>query len=1081
MRGGAGGDKIGSPNLLDIGIGIWNGLGSSVHWDHAATYAVDQALDSTDRTYPAKTVVLLATADWCCIEKSLSEFVLGRIKQRLGYSIPLIGGSMPRIFVSQPQAEAAGFTRIEHGFVVILLFSDDLWVTVGKFERPYDYSADERSRKLRALVAHMKDSHAKRLGLGSSAASDVFAIFPGTFIDQRGNRIFLDTELHEELLDAFTDNYSIFGGSAADELMPTKGFQFADAHCMQSSLVLALFEYDFAMAGAMSHGFKPVKDKHGRLKVVSVDELANSELTADYEVTKLDGKPAGQRLKELMQEIDFGVYRPVLGMGTSENARIIIPTVRPNEMRDTVRFNRRIPLHYRLAVLSATPRELLNNSKQTFQLALKRTGTAHEAIRLVLSFGCVSRFQHFDYSKEGSWWETVEEFGSYIDQATLVCALCGGEFAEDERRRPRGDNFSIWFACLTGEPNSRSKNRRLQEKLLQAAEELFPLRNPRDVMESAIEGAISAGAAGGQICECDTDNRKILGGDHGFAKSGLGSGLNYEQTIKTTFRDLPDTAIVYEVPDELKRWTLPAGKPINADNKRLLDKDTNILTVLAANRLAIFIPDSMNPMFHCNQRGVKDGNLQAQFIAPLIGSEGKLIAMIQIGFPLRNEMDRESMGLWLGYIQKVATVLERALEIEEREATQNITTTGNILMQREPPSQRFPEHELEEYLEAVRQALGANYVHLRARDVEVAERRYRLIAAQGPLAERHRVARPVLSENEGSIRQAIKYKESFTNNKEETHTLYAGVDQPTVSVAPEIAEWEHSTRSIQSAAIFRIMHAGDIVGALVIDSYSEYFFTERRKRLARLAAEKAQAVIAKREADFIRQQQVNRERWLMAASLLSVKTLHDVVGPLGNIQGFVDLLRKALGDKELCLDLIAKIERNKNSAVKLLRDRHSHVDYLESVAVSASELMEGALREMNLTWHGTVEFDLQNSSPRVFSNFWLRSAIANLLDNGVESKTNQLVVHVTVTPRRLPPTVLIIEIENDGEIVTKAEIEHMLIPGHSTKGQNHLGLGMTLAEIGIRCVKGEFQLIPRTGGGLIARIELPLFNVNDQG
>jgi hypothetical protein len=123
-------------------------------------------------------ILLLATADWCSAEKPLSGFLREHVAQRLHYPVPLIGGSTPRVFVSKRVGGGTSFSRIEQGFVAIILFSEDLWVSVDNLEQPYRFSPDVRRQKLRELTQRLKNGRSQRLGPGTSAAADLFGVFP---------------------------------------------------------------------------------------------------------------------------------------------------------------------------------------------------------------------------------------------------------------------------------------------------------------------------------------------------------------------------------------------------------------------------------------------------------------------------------------------------------------------------------------------------------------------------------------------------------------------------------------------------------------------------------------------------------------------------------------------------------------------------------------------------------------------------------------------------------------------------------------------------------------------------------------
>src|SRR5712692_7556839 len=78
-----------------------------------------------DGELPACILLLLATADWCRAHPTLSAELRSRFCEQLGYEVPLIGGSMARIYCS-----TAAKPLIEHGVVLAAIFSKDIHVAV---------------------------------------------------------------------------------------------------------------------------------------------------------------------------------------------------------------------------------------------------------------------------------------------------------------------------------------------------------------------------------------------------------------------------------------------------------------------------------------------------------------------------------------------------------------------------------------------------------------------------------------------------------------------------------------------------------------------------------------------------------------------------------------------------------------------------------------------------------------------------------------------------------------------------------------------------------------------------------------
>lgn len=1049
-------------NLLDIQVGVWDGAAPDAEsaWLEAVKMSISDVFGEEGR-FPVRAIILLATADWCRTDRPLSAMVLDQIKNRITEGTPLIGGSSPRIFVSLPGTTVRQHC-IECGFCVILLRSPELWVSAGAIPSPHARPSSDVDSDLRTLVKNLKGYSGKHPRLGTSAAADLFGFFPGPVVDEQQLRTLPDLDLHKRVLDAFHHEYSLFGASTADDIWPNSGFQFLNRECLQSGLVLALVQYDFSLGGAMAHGFHRVPGIH-----LSVDGLVDPIDETSYTVALLDDEPAGPRLSRLLAEVSFGVNRPILGMGSHEEPLILIPTVRPSDLSESVTFSRRVPFKWRLSVLAATPEELRHTAAQTLRLAITRSRSRLNRLRLILGFSCVGRYEYFNREHPDNWWTSLRALANDFEDLPFVCALCSGEFGEDQWRRPRGDHFSLWFACLSGQPNHRSRNRRLQLSLLNAATDLLRYNRPEAVMDAAITGARSAGAAGAQISICDSALGKILGKGH-----GIGRGHGFENILELTVRDLPESGARYDLPETFLRWTRIVGLPQHLTKLLRPDDGTDILSILAANQLAVFVPDTSDPLFYCDPECVKLVGPKSQFIAPLLGAQGALLAMLQIAFPIGTEMDSEAFALWLGYAQKLATALERAFEIEEREAKEAITLHRTQIMKSHPAA-RLPRADIEEFLDTVQKTLGADYIHLRARQQDIASKSYELLAAKGPLADIHYQVRPMLQANEGSIGHAKGSDETFTNTISKTRQVYSDINATITTSSALERLWAIESERICSAGLLALKDGQDVFGVLVIDSTSEYYFTERQKRLARLAAQEATALLLERRSTFQKRQDENRSRRLLAVTMKEPSHAHRYKDRLALIQRCLDIVQgeSMTATIRSAVDDISKYVSEGRHELESREALTSPALQYETPQSLISAAMEG------LKFGLPISLVINPSANELFvpTATGLVDGLRYLIENAIESRHSTVEIRVDLKHEG-DRAVLAIHIENDGDPVTEAEIERFFVPGFSTKlrktEEPHLGQGVPLAWAGVYSVGGTLSIVPREGGGVVALIEI---------
>ena len=328
----------GKEKLLTAGVSAIEAVGSIDQYWAKATELVTRALAVLSESHPTvRCAVLLATADWCNTEISVSLEVRRALRDRLGYDVPLIGGSTPLIYCSEYRAGV-----LDRGMTLILFCSNDMRVTVGCLEKPYDGDDKTRQRRVNEFATNLTQNAGIRLGY--SANRHLFGILPGFRPLPNNDRICRDNELFQELLAAFSYRYRLFGASAANAIPPTTGYQFSDEKCLESGLVLAIVENDLRAGTVMTHGFSPAQDVF-----LTVDELADD---SGYVIARLDGMSATKRLQEVTPP---GADRVILGQPSDDDFNAIFPTSSLGAGGGNVRVNRKISKGERLRVLVSGP------------------------------------------------------------------------------------------------------------------------------------------------------------------------------------------------------------------------------------------------------------------------------------------------------------------------------------------------------------------------------------------------------------------------------------------------------------------------------------------------------------------------------------------------------------------------------------------------------------------------------------------------------------------------------------------------------------------------------------------------------
>jgi signal transduction histidine kinase len=1061
------------PSILEVGIGVVDGKADTVSHAEAAAMATDRVIAQVEGcSLPLRALLLLATADWCDTSDPLSAAIRVDFLRRLGYSPPLIGSSSPGIFAYLPSERHPH--HVENGFVLIGLFSDDLFLTVECCERPHD-DIPGRPDAVKLMADRLNKAQLEHIGLGTGAEAALFAFFPGPFINQKGERVYLDVELHQEVLNAFGDSYALYGGAAADSLeSPSVGYQFINDRCLKSSLVVAHLEYEFEFDGRMDHGFLPV-----RAGSVSVDGLATDGVTRDHVVTRLDGEPALKRLKELAQEFHFTSYTPTLGLGGGENAHIVT-TLAPLQAMESrsdgsVRLNRKVGLGYRLSILNASPEELHGRSMKAFESAFKRMDNAGNWGRLLFGLTSVGRFVTYDQKVPGNRWQGTDKLAAIFPRMPVVYGLSAGEFGEDHRRRPRADNLSVWATWFAGVRNPRSLNRLQMLKLLKVADDLIGKSSVEQVMQAAIDCPTEDLAEGGQVCTYDAASSTILGGQHGYASSRPDSKINPVVLSSKTTRLVPAEGVVYKMPENLKAWCMNTGeRPVVRREVDPYENSVDILSFVAANGVAIFVPDSTDPTFLCDVALVHSSGIGPQFVMALRGQRGQLIATLQLFFHLDYHMNREELAQWVSYGQKVGIALERALEHESREATEHLSALTSSFMQHPAQQSPFPESEVVEYLAALQTLLKADYVHLRIRErLDGMTCRYRLVAPPGSMKDEHAKTHFYISRDEGSLFFLLQDDERITSTLEETRQEYSRLDQAHRSHFPEFRHWQLAGMNFKTFSMSLLGPKEDPLGCLAVHSTMEHFFTERRLELIQHARRDLQALIEKRESDFNESKLKERETAILLLALLSANSFHDTFGPLANIRSSASHVRQLHPEDPVVVKEMSDIVTLVNSLVAQLQQRRESVS-AGPYQARLRDLIEASKKEMKRKWCGLEDMSGEGWDCVVDAHPAVRVAISQLLDNATEytgGKENAVWiggVKLSDDGRRIE-----FRIENEGGLMDREQVNRMRQIGYSSKSVGeHSGFGIPIAEVALMHRGGQLALEPREKGGLVATIRL---------
>ena len=216
---------------------------------------------------------------------------------------------------------------------------------------------------------------------------------------------------------------------------------------------------------------------------------------------------------------------------------------------------------------------------------------------------------------------------------------------------------------------------------------------------------------------------------------------------------------------------------------------------------------------------------------------------------------------------------------------------------------------------------------------------------------------------------------------------------------------------------------------------------------------------------------------------------HEIKNPLQPVRLHAELIGR-LASKER-IDP-AQAERVRSSAAVILRQ----VDALRRIVADFSEYAQAALplKEQERFPAGkplaelvalyaaggadevsVVVHDESGGAELLGSPLRLQQVLVNLVKNAIEASADAqtgAAASVTVTAR-VEGKQWVVEVQDRGHGLPKGAAQRVFEPAFSTKAGG-TGLGLAICLRNIHAMGGSLELLPREGGGTIARVQLPL-------
>jgi two-component system, OmpR family, osmolarity sensor histidine kinase EnvZ len=210
---------------------------------------------------------------------------------------------------------------------------------------------------------------------------------------------------------------------------------------------------------------------------------------------------------------------------------------------------------------------------------------------------------------------------------------------------------------------------------------------------------------------------------------------------------------------------------------------------------------------------------------------------------------------------------------------------------------------------------------------------------------------------------------------------------------------------------------------------------------------------------------VERERATFLAGIS-----HDVRSPLARLRLGLEMLpNEADARREMMKDLekdITDIDAVVEQFLDFGRDESSERAEMIDVNAIARDVAASATRS-----GANIALALDTIAPTLLRPMAVRRVMANLIDNAVKHAGGEVTLQTRATPQQV-----VISVLDRGAGIAAADAERLKQPftrfSEARSGASGAGLGLAIVDRIARIHHGAFELLPREGGGLEARVTL---------
>lgn len=249
-------------------------------------------------------------------------------------------------------------------------------------------------------------------------------------------------------------------------------------------------------------------------------------------------------------------------------------------------------------------------------------------------------------------------------------------------------------------------------------------------------------------------------------------------------------------------------------------------------------------------------------------------------------------------------------------------------------------------------------------------------------------------------------------------------------------------------------------------------------KLLGLALERERLLAERARLEALKQSDALKTNLLRAIS-------HDLYTPLTAVQVSIESLKRTLGDDPESVDAVemiaiemSQLHRRIQKLLDLAR-LQAGLARAHQEPTPAADLFRSARESLPyITSHRRIESTVESGCP----DLWVDPSLAleilvNLIENSHRASPTDVSIGLVARRHPADPSRILVEVLDRGQGFTPAGSSDDSRQGVATEigptEMPHKGLGLEIARSFAAALQGSLRLLPREGGGVCARLELP--------